>query len=190
MRALLEQVHSRSHRRGQFSVYQFQKTYALWLGLVLFIYSVLLFGFAFAAPFVLPALKLVAPLPLEERALAARQLLVLGQTLWPALVALILAAAVFSLYLTHRLAGPLSHLHQSTRELAAVVNEALANLEQAFGEIRARGHARRAAVGQVVQELRAQPAASAEHLPHLEGALKGSEHLEDILQRFRFAEPR
>ncbi len=210
MRALLEQVHSRSPRRGQFSVYQFQKTYALWLGMVLFIYSVLLFGFAFAAPFVLPALKLVAPLPLEERALAARQLLALGQTLWPALVALILAAAVFSLYLTHRLAGPLSHLHQSTRELAqgnltarirlrkgdelqelaAVVNDALANLEQAFGEIRARGYARRAAVGQVVEELRAQPAASGEHLPHLEGALKGSEHLEDILQRFRFAEPR
>ncbi len=51
MRALLEQVHSRSPRRGQLSVYQFQKTYALWLGLVLFIYSVLLFGFAFAAPF-------------------------------------------------------------------------------------------------------------------------------------------
>ncbi|MDA2910473.1 hypothetical protein MYX04_06045 [Nitrospiraceae bacterium AH_259_D15_M11_P09] len=104
MRALLEQVGSRSQRRGQLSVYHFQKTYALWLGLVLFIYSVLLFGFAFAAPFVLPALKLVAPLPLEE--------------------------------------------------------------------------------------LRAQPVASGEHLPPLEGALKGSEHLEDVLQRFRFAEPR
>ncbi len=167
-------------------------------------------GFAFAGPFVLPTLKLVAPLPLEERALAARQLLVLGQTLWPALVALILAAGVFSPYLTHRLAGPLSRLHQSTRELAqgnltarirlrtgdelqelaAVVNEALANLEHAFEEIRARGHARRAAVGQVVEELRAQPAASGEHLPHLEGASKGSEHLEGVLQRFRFAEPR
>ncbi|MEE9205143.1 MAG: hypothetical protein V3U08_09005, partial [Nitrospirales bacterium] len=100
MRALLEQVRSRSQRRGQLSVYQLQKTSAVWLGLVLFIYSVLLFGFAFAGPFVLPTLKLVAPLPLEERALAARQLLVLGQTLWPALVALILAAGVFSPYLT------------------------------------------------------------------------------------------
>ncbi len=98
-------------------------------------------------------------------------MLVLGQTLWPALVALTLAAAVFSLSLTYRLAGPFSRLHQSTRELAqgnltarirlrtgdelqelaAVVNEALANLEQAFEEIRARGHARRAAVGQVVE---------------------------------------
>ena len=61
MRALLEQVRSRSQRRGQLSVYQFQKTSAVWLGLVLFIYSVLLFGFAFAGPFVLPTLKLVAP---------------------------------------------------------------------------------------------------------------------------------
>ena len=68
MRALLEQVRSRSQRRGQLSVYQFQKTSAVWLGLVLFIYSVLLFGFAFAGPFVLPTLKPVAPLPLEERA--------------------------------------------------------------------------------------------------------------------------
>jgi len=76
------------------------------------------------------------------------------------------------------------------QELAAVVNEALANIEQAFEEIRARGHARRAAVGQVVEELRAQPAASGGHLPHLEGASKGSDQLANVLQRFRFAEPR
>ncbi len=195
-------------RHARVYVYRFQKTYALWLALLLFIYSVVIFGLAFAAPYVLPALKLIQPLPLEERVLAARQFLVFGQTLWPALAALIVAAAVFSLYLTHRLAGPLYRLHQSARELAQgnltlrvrlrrgdelhelanVANTALVNLDQAFGEIRAHGAHSQAAVGRVVEALRAQPGTNPECLEDLEGALKEGEQLDSVLQRFRFAE--
>ncbi len=195
-------------RRARVYVYRFQKTYALWLALLLFIYSVVIFGLAFAAPYVLPALKLIQPLPLEERVLAARQFLVFGQTLWPAMAALIVAAAAFSLYLTHRLAGPLYRLHQSARELAQgnltlrvrlrrgdelhelahVANTALVNLDQAFGEIRAHGAHSQAAVGQAVEALRAQPGTNPECLADLEGALKEGEQLQAVLQRFRFAE--
>ncbi|MEC4688469.1 MAG: HAMP domain-containing protein [Nitrospirota bacterium] len=199
---------SPKRRHARIYVYRFQKTYALWLCLLLFIYSVVIFGLEFAAPYVLPALKLIAPLPLEERALAAQQFLAFGQTLWPALAVLIVAAAVFSLHLTHRLAGPLHRLHQSARELAQgnltlrvrlrrgdelhelahVANTALVNLDQAFGDIRAHGAHSQAAVGRVVEALRAQPGANPEYLADWEGALKESEQLEAVLQRFRFAE--
>ncbi len=195
-------------RRARVYVYRFQKTYAFWLCLLLFIYSVVIFGLAFVAPYVLPALKLIQPLPLEERVLAARQFLVFGQTLWPAMAALIVAAAAFSLYLTHRLAGPLYRLHQSARELAQgnltlrvrlrrgdelhelanVANSALVNLDQAFGEIRAHGAHSQAAVGRAVETLRAQPGTNPECLANLEGALKEGEQLQAVLQRFRFAE--
>ncbi len=199
---------SPKRRHARIYVYRFQKTYALWLCLLLFIYSVVIFGLEFEAPYVLPALKLIAPLPLEERALAAQQFLAFGQTLWPALAVLIVAAAVFSLHLTHRLAGPLHRLHQSARELAQgnltlrvrlrrgdelhelahVANTALVNLDQAFGDIRAHGAHSQTAVGRVVEALRAQPGANPEYLADWEGALKESEQLEAVLQRFRFAE--
>ncbi len=147
-------------------------------------------------------------MPLEERALAARQFLVFGQTLWPAMAALIVAAALFSLYLTHRLAGPLYRQHQSARELAQgnltlrvrlrrgdelheladVANTALVNLDQAFGEIRSHGAHSQAAASRVVEALRAQPGANPKCLADLEGALKEGEQLQAVLQRFRFAE--
>ncbi len=37
-------------RHARIYVYRFQKTYALWLCLLLYIYSVVIFGLAFAAP--------------------------------------------------------------------------------------------------------------------------------------------
>lgn len=41
----------------------------------------------------MPAIKLISSGPLEEREIAATQFLVLGQTIWPATVVLILACA-------------------------------------------------------------------------------------------------
>ncbi len=41
---------SPERRRARVYVYRFQKTYALWLGLLLFIYSVVIFGLAFVPP--------------------------------------------------------------------------------------------------------------------------------------------
>ncbi|MCH6558204.1 MAG: hypothetical protein IH803_08320 [Nitrospirae bacterium] len=80
-------------RRGRYYVHTIQKTYAVYIGALLFIYSVALFGLAFVAPYVMPAIKLISSGPLEEREIAATQFLVLGQTIWPATVVLILACA-------------------------------------------------------------------------------------------------
>src|SRR3989475_7960398 len=142
--------------KRRFYVHKIQRTYAIKFGLFMFFSSILVFGLVFLVPFILPALKLVSQIPLEERARAANQLLVLAQTVWLALAVLIPAAAGFSIYLTHRLAGPLFRIEQTARELirgnlalrirlrkgdelhelAGLLNEVLDTLEQSFRGIR------------------------------------------------------
>src|SRR2546428_3485716 len=103
--------------RRRFYVHKIQRTYAIWLGLFMFFSALLVFGLVFFIPFILPAIKLASPLPLAERAIAANQFLILAQTVWPALALMIPAAAVFSVYLTHRLAGAVFSLGQTRREV-------------------------------------------------------------------------
>ncbi len=197
--------------KRRFYVHKIQRTYAIWFGLFMFFSSLLVFGLAFVAPFIRPALKLVSPLPLEERARAADQFLVLAQTVtvWPALVVLIPAAAVFSIYVTHRLAGPLFRLEQTARELirgnlalrirlrkgdelhelAGLLNEVLDTLEQAFRGIReSEAHAREV-LSWIMDEMRRQPSVNREVLNRLEIALKEGERIDEILKRFQLSKP-
>src|SRR2546422_3439051 len=70
--------------KRRFYVHKIQRTYAIRFGLFMFFSSLLVFGLAFLVPFILPALKLVSQIPLEERARAANQLLVLTRPSgWP-----------------------------------------------------------------------------------------------------------
>ncbi len=197
--------------KRRFYVHKIQRTYAIWFGLFMFFSSLLVFGLAFVAPFIRPALKLVSPLPLEERARAADQFLVLAQTVtvWPALVVLIPATAVFSIYVTHRLAGPLFRLEQTARELirgnlalrirlrkgdelhelAGLLNEVLDTLEQAFRGIReSEAHAREV-LSWIMDEMRRQPSVNREVLNRLEIALKEGERIDEILKRFQLSKP-
>src|SRR3989449_7674051 len=66
--------------KRRFYVHKIQRTYAIRFGLFMFFSSLLVFGLAFLVPFILPAVKLVSQIPLEERARAANQFLVLAQT--------------------------------------------------------------------------------------------------------------
>lgn len=197
--------------KRRFYVHKIQRTYAIWFGLFMFFSSLLVFGLAFLAPFIPPALKLVSQIPLEERARAANQFLVLAQTVtvWPALAVLIPAAAVFSIYLTHRLAGPLFRLEQTARELirgnlalrirlrkgdelhelAGLLNEVLDTLEQAFRGIRESEAHVREVLSWIMDEMRKQPSVNREVLNRLEIALKGGERIDEILKRFQLSKP-
>ena len=197
--------------KRRFYVHKIQRTYAIWFGLFMFFSSLLVFGLAFLAPFIPPALKLVSQIPLEERARAANQFLILAQTVtvWPALAVLIPAAAVFSIYLTHRLAGPLFRLEQTARELirgnlalrirlrkgdelhelAGLLNEVLDKLEQAFRGIRESQTHVREVLSWIIDEMRKQPSVNREVLNRLEIALKGGERIDEILKRFQLSKP-
>ncbi len=71
-----------------------------------------------------------------------------------------------------------------------MANEALENLEYAFGEVRTGEASSRGALRQVVDEMRVQPAANHGRLETLEKALKEGEQIDAVLQRFRFSDPR
>jgi len=193
--------------RKRFYVHKIQRTYAIWFGLFMFFSSLLVFGLAFLVPFILPALKLVSQIPLEERARAANQLLVLAQTIWLALAVLIPTAAVFSIYLTHRLAGPLFRIEQTARELirgnlalrirlrkgdelhelAGLLNEVFDMLEQAFRDIRdSEAHVRQV-LSSIMDEMRKQPSGNQEVVNRLKIALKGSERIDETLKRFQLS---
>lgn len=195
--------------KRRFYVHKTQRTYAIWFGLFMFFSSLLVFGLIFLVPFILPALKLVSPLPLAERARAANQFLVLAQTVLPALAVAISAAAVFSIYVTHRLAGPLFRFEQTARELirgnlalririrkrdelhelTGLLNEVLDSLEQAFREIRdSEAHAREA-LSWIMDEIRKQPSVNLEALNRLEIALKDGERIDEVLKRFQLSKP-
>jgi methyl-accepting chemotaxis protein len=196
--------------RRRFYVHSIQRTYAIWFGLFMFLSSLLVFGLAFLAPFILPALKLASPLPLAERARAADQFLVLAQSVWPALAVLIPAAAAFSMYVTHRLAGPLFRFEQTARELirgnlalrirlrqgdelhelAGLLNEFLETIDPALWKIRESESYVREALSWIMDELRKQPTVNREALNRLDRALKGSERIHETLKRFQLSEPR
>ena len=196
--------------RTRFYVHKIQRTYAIWLGLFMFFSSLLVFGLVFFIPFILPAIKLASPLPLAERAIAANQFLILAQTVWPALALMIPASAVFSIYLTHRLAGPLFRFEQTARELirgnlalrirlrkgdelhelAGLLNEVLDTLERAFREVLDSEAHIREAVSWIMDEMRKQPSVNQEVLNRLKIALKGSERIDETLKRFQLSKPR
>jgi len=195
--------------KRRFYVHKIQRTYAIRFGLFMFFSSILVFGLVFLVPFILPALKLVSQIPLEERARAANQLLVLAQTVWLALAVLIPAAAVFSIYLTHRLAGPLFRIEHTARELirgnlalrirlrkgdelhelAGLLNEVLDTLELSFRGIRESQTHVREVLSWIMDEMKKQPLVNREVLNRLEIALKGGERIDEILKRFQLSKP-
>src|SRR3989441_5926756 len=86
--------------KRRFYVHEIQKTFAIWLGLALVSYSLLVFAVAFFIPFILPAIKVFPSVPLEERAAAAFQFFALATTIWPVLLFIIPAAACCSIFVT------------------------------------------------------------------------------------------
>ncbi|MEQ1795650.1 MAG: hypothetical protein ABL970_15825 [Nitrospira sp.] len=146
---------SSQERRKVFFLHQVQKGYAVWVGLLLFLYSALFFTLAFYGPHLGPMFTLYGGGSLEERQAAASEMLLLSETVSVAVPVLFLGAVIFSLVLTRRVAGPLVQLDQSIQEwakgnlswrmqfrqsdrldeLASTANRALTKVEQAFVEM-------------------------------------------------------
>ena len=193
--------------KRRFYVHKIQKTYAVWFGLFMFVSSLLVFGLALLVPFILPAVKLLSPAPLEERAIAATQLLSLVQMIVPALFFLVPAAACFSIYITHRLAGPLYRIEHSVRELrngnlalrirlrkgdelqelADLLNEAVATMDQAVREIKMSEDQVGTTLIQIRDEMKKNPSANDRMLERLHHALEHRQRLDEVLKRFQFS---
>jgi methyl-accepting chemotaxis protein len=193
--------------KRRFYVHKIQKTYAVWFGLFMFVSSLLVFGLALLVPFILPAVKLLSPTPLEERAIAATQLLSLVQMIVPALFFLVPATACFSIYITHRLAGPLYRIEHSVRELrngnlalrtrlrkgdelqelADLLNEAVATMDQAIREIKMSEDHVGTTLIQIRDEMKKSPSANDRMLERLHHALEHRQRIDGVLKRFQFS---
>ncbi len=183
-------------RREGFFIHRIQKGYAAWIGLLLFLYSALFFTLAFYGAHLKPMLTLYGSDSLDERQIAAKEMLMLSETVWVAVPILFFGSAVFSLVITRRVAGPLYRLDESTQqwvrgnlhwrmrfrpsdrldELAETVNQALENIEQSFAHIQHQATRLQAALLKIEQE----------RLSGVEEARDAMEDLAAVLRRFDF----
>ncbi len=158
--------------RDGFFIHRIQKGYALWIGLLLFLYSALFFTLAFYGAHLKPMLALYSSDSLEERQVASAEMLMLSETIWVAVPVLFFGAAIFSLIITRRVAGPLYRLDESVQqwgkgnlrwrmrfrpsdrldELTATANQALENIEQSFAQIQDQTHTLQAALLKIEQD--------------------------------------
>jgi nitrogen fixation/metabolism regulation signal transduction histidine kinase len=92
---------------------RFQTKYVLLTILLLLAYT-----FIFTIILFLPSiLTLLFDYPLAEKAEAARTFLVLHGTVWPTTCAVIFIFGILSIFLTHRIAGPIYRLKHALTEL-------------------------------------------------------------------------
>jgi len=93
---------------------QLQTKFILYSVLLLLIYT-LLFAFILFAPYAIP---LTFDYSLEEKTTAARMLLSLHKSIWPALGLVILLLSGASIFVSHKVAGPMYRLKRFLLEIA------------------------------------------------------------------------
>lgn len=104
----------RPYKRRKFFIdKQFQTKYMLLTILMLLAYS-LAFVVLIFTPYILP---LHFNLPITERAEAARILLALHDSVWPALLVVILLLGTLSIFITHKIVGPIYRLKTALKRI-------------------------------------------------------------------------
>lgn len=104
------------YRRRHFFIDKHLQTKYMLLTIVLLLVYSAIFVIIIFTPYILP---IQLNVPLEEKAEAARALLVLHKSVWPALLVVIPVLGVVSIFITHRLVGPVYRLRKALREITA-----------------------------------------------------------------------
>lgn len=102
------------YKRIYFIEKQLQTKYIVLTILLLLLYT-LLFVVILIFPYIIP---LTYDAPIEEQAKAARMLLALHKSIWPALAAVILIMSSTSIFITHKIAGPVYRLKKILAEIS------------------------------------------------------------------------
>jgi len=196
MATLEKPAQSNLDYRDGFFIHRIQKGYAVWIGLLLFLYSALFFTLAFYGAHLKPMLALYSSDSLEERQVASAEMLMLSETIWVAVPVLFFGSAIFSLIITRRVAGPLYRLDESIQqwgkgnlrwrmrfrpsdrldELTATANQALENIERSFAQIQYQTHTLQAALLKIEQDGSS----------GVKEARDAMENMATVLQRFDF----
>jgi len=183
-----------------------QKGYVIWIGFLLFLYSALFFTLAFFGPHLQLLATLYTGGSLADRQEAATKLLYLSETVWVVVPVLFLGAAIFSLVLTKRVAGPLQILERSIRRwaqgdltarvrfrkvdrldhLAQSINSAMQAIEGSFADMADERARAQTAVDRVLAVLDGQPGVAQEVVQGLSEVKDALLKLDATAQRFRF----
>lgn len=196
-----------SNRRRQILVHSTQKKFAIGLGLTLFTYSLLLFTIAFFVPYFYPELKtLSASLPFLNSSWPA--FWYISGILWPVLLTLIVITAFFSLFLTHKVAGPLYRLKACAKEiengnvsirvrlrkgdelqdLAESTDRGIVAINKAMSEIRHHnGHVQNS-LQTLIEALRGRPSMDPAKLTQLEQTVGEAQQIKTILGQFQISD--
>lgn len=100
-------------RKNYFIDKRFQAKYMLLIMLLLFIYTFIFITIIFA-PYML---TLYFNYPLADKAEAARTILLLHGKVWPGIIGVILIFGALSIFITHKIAGPLYRVKKSLAEV-------------------------------------------------------------------------
>ncbi len=209
---MAEDPKSGPHQRKWWRLYvhKIQMRYAIMLGGMLLIFSLVIYALAIIGPSVTLDRKVAASLPLSERTQFATRLLFGGETAFPViLVVLIPGIVVFSFYVTHRLAGPLYRLEKVAKEvqggdlsrrirlrngddlleLAEAFNQTVIAIDQALAQIRGLRDSERKFLQSCLDEMRAQAPAHGGLLDQVELAVKEGEQIDAVLKKFHLSSP-
>ena len=103
----------RGYGLRRYYIHEIQKEYAIMVVILLLVYTFILSLFLFGPP----AIKLFADAPLPEKAEASTQILVFADRLWPAVIVSLFLSTAISIYVTHRVAGPIYRFEQTVKRL-------------------------------------------------------------------------
>lgn len=101
-------------RRNYFIHKRIQTKYAILTVSLLLLYTMILLVAVFA-PY---AMALFSDLPLSERSQAAEVLLMLDKNIWPGIGVVIILFGVLSIFITHKLAGPVFVFERMAKNMA------------------------------------------------------------------------
>ena len=117
---------TRPKRRNYFIAKRFQFKYIVLTILLQMIYTSL-FVVILVLPYIIP---LALDFPIGEQAKAARILLTLHHSIWPALGAVMLIMSIASIFITHNMAGPIYCFRKVLSEISRGNLEVSANLRK------------------------------------------------------------
>lgn len=193
-------------RRRRFFIHPIQKRYAFLTAILLIAYTFLIV----LTLFIPPAVTLISGSPIEKKAQAAMQYIILGERLWPAIAISISVLAVISVYITHKLAGPIYRFEKTAKdviggdlsvrirlrkgddlkELANLLNQLLGNIDKSLMNIRRMEGDMGADLPGILKDLSGLEGLNSrqELIERMEMVIERNKEVRDILDRFKLSD--
>lgn len=182
----------------RYYIHEIQKEYAVMVIMLLLAYTFILSLSLFGPP----AIKLFSDIPLSEKLEASTQVLVLADRLWVALIISLFLSTVISIYVTHRIAGPIYRFEQTIKRLllgdisvkiklrendrlvylSNLINQMTDNMSAAIGDVKKETVEMKEILDKILPELGTQ--GQKDILKSVEDVAEHRDRIEKVLAKF------